>query len=223
MESNIIAQTKKLAREGSEKSLLEAENILLRYLEQYPQDTQAWLLLTRIEWNTPLEDPERIIEYANNVLTYDSLNYYALLFLAQTYQTFLGGISDEVFAQLCSFENDDFEVMAMIELAKSRYFKHRDTKKYQNTLEQSVKYSYNQGLNCKGLGLLCYQEGNFERARTLIAQALKNVKTVDARWDESSIDYWCDYYYKGTQITQWQYDDLLNILKQLDQLCDKKK
>jgi tetratricopeptide (TPR) repeat protein len=217
MESFINKQIQELAGEGSEQSLLEAEDILLNFLKKNPQDTQAWLLLARIEWNVPLEDPERIMEYANNVLTYDPSNPYALLFLAQTYHTFLGGISDDVFRQLCSVQSDDFEILAMIELAKSRYFKHRDIKQHKKMLENSVRYSYTQQLNCTELGLLYFQEGDFEAAKPLIAQAIKNVKTVDARWDKSSIDCWCDYYYKGTQITQWQYDDLLHILKQIDE------
>lgn len=63
VESNMIERLKALVDQRTEKALIEAEDILLRYLESNRDDIEGWLLLTRIEWNSPLQDPFRIIEY----------------------------------------------------------------------------------------------------------------------------------------------------------------
>jgi len=214
MVNSVIELAKDTARIDDEKHLVEAEKILLDYLKEHKDDSDSWLLLARIEWNSPLEDPDRILEYLDSIFTRDPTHPYALLFLAQTYHTFLGGINDDIFTQLCHICSPDQEVMAMVEVAKARYFKHRDTIKYQEALECSVKYSRKQQINCSSLGILYCQQGDLKKGRALVKQAVENIKAVDAKWDEVSIEYWFNYYYKGTEISQWMYDDLLKLLEQ---------
>src|SRR5271170_2901192 len=103
MNNSVLEEAKKIARqsrivsrEHKEKYLEEAQEILINYLNDYKQDTHAWLLLTRIECNSPFYDPYRIIDYVSHVLFYDPSNAYALLFWSYA-DYFLMGSSDDNF------------------------------------------------------------------------------------------------------------------------------
>jgi hypothetical protein len=212
MESDMIARLKALVDQDTEKAFIEAEDILLHYLESNRDDIEGWLLLTRIEWNSPLQDPFRIIEYTNNIFALEPLHPYALLFVAEAYDALLAGINNELFGKLCQVNVEDGEIMAMIEIAKSRRFYKRDNEKYQQALERSVQYSMNQQINCSDLGLLYFNQGKQELGKSLIKRAINNVKFVDLEWEPFSMECWFDYYYKGTRLPALQYGWLLNLL-----------
>jgi len=148
IESDIITNLKALVHQKTEKAYIEAEEILLHYLESNRNDIEGWLLLTRIEWNSPLQDPFRIIEYTNNIFALEPLHPYALLFVAEAYYAFLGEIDSVTLEKLHQINVEDGEIMAMIEIAKARYFEHKDKHQYQQALERSVQYSMNQQINC---------------------------------------------------------------------------
>jgi hypothetical protein len=212
MESDMIAKLKALVDQDTEKAFIEAEDILLYYLETNRDDIEGWLLLTRIEWNSPLQDPFRIIEYTNNIFALEPLHPYALLFVAEAYDALLGGINSALFDKLCQVNVEDGEIMAMIEVAKSRYFYKRDNEKYQQALERSVQYSMNQQINCTKLGVIYFNQGKQELGKSLIKRAISNVKNVDLEWNAFSMECWFDYYYKGTRLPGLQYGWLLNLL-----------
>lgn len=213
MNKSILDQAKQIARIGGEKNLVKAQEMLLGFLKNDPQNTTGWLLLARIEYNSPLEDQFKILEYCNNILSYDSDNAYALLILAETYNIFFDGMPSEIFAQLSQAKSGDPEIQAMIELAKARYYKNKNEKMYINALRRSVGLSPNQQTNSFELGLYLLQHGNIVEGHYLIDQAIKNIKKIDAEYDATSIEGWFDYYYKGIEIPRWLYNDRLMILQ----------
>jgi hypothetical protein len=213
MESDMIARLKALVDQRTAKKYIEAEDILLAYLESNRNDIDGWLLLTRIEWNSPLQDPFRIIEYTNNIFTLEPLHPYALLFVAEAYDAFLGEIDSATLEKLYQVNVEDGEIMAMIEIAKARYFEHKDKHQYQQALERSVQYSMNQQINCADLGLLYFNQGKQELGKSLIKRAIGNVKNQGTeKWDAFSMECWFDYYYKGTHLPAVQYEWLLDLL-----------
>ena len=212
---NAIEQARQVACQSEEAPLNQreaylerAETILLEYLKDHMTDTDAWLLLTRIECNS--ESHDRITHYAGHVLSYDPTNAYALLFLAYADYYLHGEIEPDTFSKLCLAKNDDPEIMAMIELAKARYFYSFDKKKYQEMLEKSVAYSSNQQKNCSELGIVYWNQGKKKEGLHLIKKGVANAKASDY-WDSSEMECWLNYYYKGTQVTQSQYDYLLSL------------
>jgi hypothetical protein len=212
MESDMIARLKALVHQKTEKAYIEAEEILLHYLESNRNDIKGWLLLTRIEWNSPLQDPFRIIEYTNKIFALEPLHPYALLFVAEAYDAFLGEIDSAILEKLYKVSVEDGETMAMIEVAKSRHFYKRDNEKYQKALERSVQYSMNQQINCSDLGVIYFNQGKKELGKSLIKRAISNVKNVDKDWDPFSMECWFDYYYKGIELPALQYGWLLDLL-----------
>jgi len=217
MNNQILEQAKNMAHQSdivplnqSEEYLEKAETILLEYLKNHLTDTDAWLLLTRIECNSPFDDHDRITHYAGHVLSYDPTNAYALLFLAYADYYLHGEIEADTFSKLCLAKNDDPEIMAMIEVAKARYFESFNKTKYEQALQKSVDYSLNQQTNCTALGIIYWNQGKKKEGLYLIKKGIANTKVSDY-WDSSEMECWLNYYYKGTQVTQSQYDHLLSL------------
>ncbi len=51
------------------------------------------------------------------------------------------------------------------------------------------------------------------KGKELIERAIKNVKSVDAKWDEASLNAWY-LLLQSTEMSQWKWDDLLSVLEQ---------
>jgi len=212
MNNQILEKAKIIARHGGEKHLEQAENILLEYLKDHMTDTNAWLLLTTIECNPPLYDYDRITHYAGHVLSYDPANAYALLFLAFADHYLHGAIKAETYDKLCLGKSDDPETMAMIEVAKSRYFEYSNVKKYEEALKKSIEYSQSQQINLSKLGALYIEQGKIEEGKSLIKQAINNVKSTNQNCDPTSMEGWYNYYYKGIEVISWTYNYLTSLL-----------
>lgn len=213
---NIARQSQEVPLGQREKYLEQAEAILLEYLKDHMADTEAWLLLTKIECNSPLYDHDRITHYADHVLSYDPGNAYALLFLAYANYYLHGEVEADTYSKLCLAKNDDLEIMAMIELAKARYFESFDKKKYEQALEKSVTYSNNQRINCSELGIIYLNQGKIKEGKVLIEQAIKNVKRIfpseDTKYDPTSIEDLLAEFYTGTTISDDAYATLKSIV-----------
>lgn len=212
MKKEILSEAAKIVRQNGIQCFEQVEEILLGYLEKYPKDTDAWLLLLRIECNSPLFDEDRIIKYANNVLSYDPNNVYALLFLVYAYYFLIGEISFEIYQKLCLVHNEDPEAMAMIELAKAFYYKNINIDKYECALKKSSMYSMNQQQNLTMLGSLYLKQGKIKEGKMLIEQAIKNVKKIDSPYDPASLEDFFDEVYKGTNISSLAYNELKSLI-----------
>lgn len=221
---NAIEQARQVARQSrdvplnqSEAYLEKAEVILLEHLKLHMTDTDAWLLLARIECNSPLYDHARITHYAAHVLSYDPTNAYALLLIAYADYYLHGRIEPDTFSKLCLAKNDNPEIMAMIEVAKARYFYFFDKNKYEQALEKSVAYSNNQRINCSELGIIYLNQGKTQEGKTLIEHAIKSVKhtfpSEGTKYDPASIEALLAEFYSGTTISDDGYAHLKSILK----------
>lgn len=213
MNNEIIEQAKIIARYDTEEKYEESQQLLLEYLKSNLYDTDAWLLVATIECNPPLEDPIRIIHCAGHILAYDPINAYALLFLVFGYRLLGRDDSEIVYTSLCQAEHSDPEVMAMIEVAKATYFQYTNLVEYEKVLKRSITYSANQQENLTMLGMLYLEQGKTVEGKDLIRKAIQNVKTVGGEDDPTDMNCLFDYYFKGTRLTQWRYDELKMMSK----------
>jgi hypothetical protein len=174
MQNTILAQAQAIAKSGEDVDLEYAQQILMDHLITHPQDTDAWLLLIRIECNTPFDDPERIMHYVQHVLSYDPSNAYALLYWSYADYFLMGNLNNELYDNLCMAQSDDIEIMSMIEVAKARYFQHRDPRKYEEALKKSIEYCSTHVTNCRKLGRLYIRQGRIQEGEFLVDQSLQN-------------------------------------------------
>lgn len=213
----IINRAREIARLGTEQAYCEAQNLLLDYLENEPYDVDAWLLLIRIECNSPLEYPDLIENYANQILHHDQHNAYALLFLAYAQHFLMGEITSETYVKLCSANDAKLEVMAMIEVAKARYLEKISNSQYEKALKKSIAFSSNQQTNLFMLGQYFLKIGEYNQAKNLFKKAIKNIQTIisdnDIDYDPTDIEAFFDYYYKGTSTMKWVYENLKLLTK----------
>lgn len=179
--------------------LEKAEKILLDHLENNPKDTQAWLLLIRIEWNCPLEDRDRIIKWSNKILAYDPTNPYALLFLADANH---GGVTEEIYNQLLRVNTNDPYIQAMIEVAKAYYLEDKPELKneYEQVLKKSVELAPEQAKNCRMLGTFYIKEGYVAKGEALIQKSDENAQRAlsnDDTYDPTDIMGFLNEFYAG--------------------------
>ncbi len=219
MNLNLLKQIKYLINKNEKNEFEAAKNFLLNYLLENPTASDAWLLLAILECNST-EDSEKITEYANNILVYDTSNAYALLFLAYAKYYYLRSqIDEETYKKLCFAKSDDPELMAMIEVAKARYFEDKnDIENYEKSLQKSIAYSSNQQMNFSMLGILYLNQGQFEAGKTLIKKGLMNVKKISASenidaYDPVNIITFFDEFYAGTIIRDTRYSQLKSLIQ----------
>jgi len=185
MKNTIIENAIALANTGKENGFEAAQTILLEHLKLHPQDTQAWLLLIRIECNTPFDDAERITDYAQHILAYDPLNVYALLFLVYAdYYTF-GGSNQEIYQKLCKLSVKDKKLMAIIEIAKAFYLEYTDHQAYEKILKKSIEY-YPLLSNLRRLGDLYTEQGKLPEAQFFLNEVEERCKILEPQWIERS-------------------------------------
>lgn len=199
----IARQSRIVSREQKIEHLEKAEKILINYLKDHPQDTQAWLLLIKIECNPPFDDYDRIVHYANHILSYDFSNAYALLFLSYADYNMMGNSDENLYSRLCMAHNDNAEIMSMIEIAKARYFETRDPVKYEEALKKSIKYCPKYVENFFLLGNLYIQQGKKTEGNFLIEQGVKNITEAvtpetACNYDPTSIDEFLAEFFAGT-------------------------
>lgn len=176
MQNSILEQARALARPGKEADLASAQELLMNHLVVNPYDTDAWLLLTRIECNSPFDDADRITHYAEHVLSYDPSNAYALLFLAYADYCMRGSSNNDLYDKLCMAKSDDIIIKSMIEIAKAQYFEFRDHKKCEEALKKSIQYCPTHVINFRMLGQLYIRQGNSAEGKLLIEQGTQNFK-----------------------------------------------
>lgn len=168
--SRIVSLDKK------EGCLAQAQDILLEHLEVYPRDTDAWLLLTRLECNSPFYDPERIIKYTGAVLSYDKGNIYALLLLAYSDYYLTGSQDDELVDKLSQAKSDDQYLLSLVEIAKARSWEIRNKEEYEKCLLKSIELYKDNTTSYAMLGKFYIKHGKFSEGVPLVKQALLNEK-----------------------------------------------
>ncbi len=210
MKKNIETQIRTLSKNGDYTDLEEAEKILLEYLKKYPKDTEFWLLLLRIECNPGLDDADKITHYANHILSYEPSNPYALLFLSYADYYLRNSSDDKLYNRLCQAKTENREILALIELAKARYFRYRDVSKCENALKKSIEYYPYHVMHLQMLRELYLEQNKNELAQECLEYAAENVKILlksreIENWDidHSSLDSFLDQYFKGTMISDF--------------------
>ena len=199
-----------------EKRITEKAGLIIKdYLKKYPQCTEAWLLLATIECNPPLEMADEVAKYINPILEYDPTNAYALLLLAHAQYYFTGIIEPETYEKLCSIKNESSEVMAMVEVAKARYFEGKNILEYEKAIKKSIEYSSEQTTNFSMLGKLYLEQGKIVTGKQMIKKGLNNVKkiitvadAIEQDYDPVSIENLFDYYYKGIEMMEFIHNEL---------------
>lgn len=175
MKNKLIEEVRILTNSRKSESMEHAQNLLMDYLKNHPQDTEMWLLLMRTECNSPFDEAKRIIHYAQHVLSYDPYNPYALLFWAYANRYLTGMQSEELYNKLCNVRNDDLRIMGMIEIAKSWYLYDIDTEKCEAALKKSIEYCPNFEMNFRDLGELYKEQGKHQEGDFLITHASQNL------------------------------------------------
>lgn len=218
MKNKILETATTEARLGKEANLQKAEDMLMDYLITQPKDTYAWLLLTRIECNSPFEDADRIKHYAEHVLTYDPENPYALLFLSYA-DYYLRGSSDEtLYSKLLRAKSDNSQILSMIEIAKAYYWEDRDPQKFEDALKSSIKHCSSYVTNYTELGKLYIKQGKKTEGKKLIRIGLSNIKkeitpeNLDEPYDPTSIPNLLAEFFSGTRTTYIVHEMLLGEL-----------
>lgn len=216
---NIILETAITeAKLDTPENLDKAQEILLNYLKNSPKDTDAWLLLLRLEYSGN-EDPEKMAKYANQILAYDPENAAALLFLSFTDYYSFGSTDNTLYSKLIKAKASDYEMLAMLEIAKARYFKKRDIAKYEACLKQSIRYSSSQRINYCMLGeLYIKQKKDYKQileGAELIKRGLSNVKLIGDEttpYDPTSVSDFFAEFFSGTIIGIVEYEILKKII-----------
>src|SRR5271170_680581 len=113
----------------------------MNYLHNHQRDTEGWLFLARLECNSPFYDPDRIIDCVNHILLYDPLNTYALLFWSYSDYYLKGNLDQDLYNKLCMVHDENPKIMSLIELAKARFLKLKDSIKYELALKKSIDYA----------------------------------------------------------------------------------
>ncbi len=202
------------AKLGTLEKIEKAQAILDDYLKNHPKDTDAWLLAMRLEYSGA-EDPEKIVEYANHVLSYDPSNPAALLFLSFADYFSFGSSNDELYSKLLNAKSSDPEMLAMLEVAKAYYWEKRDLQKCIDALKKSIKYSPSQRINYCMLGqIYIRQKQDYKQileGADLIKRGLGNVKKIatgeetDLLYDPTSISDFFAEFFSGTIIGFVEY------------------
>jgi ribosomal protein S15P/S13E len=198
--------------------LIDAENILIEHLKQHPQDTESWLLLLCIEIKTPLDDSEKIIEYAKNFLEYHPLNAYALLFWSYADHYLKGNDDEELYRQLCEVQINDSEIVSMISIAKARYCEKRDLKSHEKYLLESIRYCDYYVTNYTMLGEFYIEHDRKEEGMFLVKQGLDNIQRLvtpenaGIGFDSLSVQTFLDEFFTGTTIIYLEYGRLLHLV-----------
>lgn len=201
----ILVQARLIANNDTEKDLERAEAMLIEYLKVNPEDTDAWLMLIMIEWTPPLEDSERIIQWANNILAYDPVNARGLLVLAEAYVAFRGGINATIYKQLSNACSNDSNLMAMIEVAKAKYLERQEgaEKEYEDVLIKSINYGPLQERNHSMLGEFYLKQGKVDEGKKLIKKAEENSERARIlhkySYDVTSLTNFLNEFYTGLQ------------------------
>lgn len=96
------------------------------YLEDHPADTEWWLRLANLYFETPIEDYEMIIDSLEEIFTYDPYNLQATLMYAFAEDYFIAGVREKTFARLKSVKPISCCDKSMVFLAMSwRYSSRR--------------------------------------------------------------------------------------------------
>ncbi|MCX5924857.1 MAG: hypothetical protein NT124_00975 [Candidatus Dependentiae bacterium] len=187
MQNIILKQARAIAHSGDAIDIEQAQQLLMNHLTINQYDTEAWLLLARLECNPPFYDQDRIIHYVQHVLSYDPSNAYALLLWAYVDHYLMGNSDDDFYDKLCMAHSDDWEIMSMLELAKARYFELRDSKKCEEALKKSIEYCSTHAMNFYMLGKMYVKQGKIKEGNLLIEHGLQNIQRLRRCQD---VDTW---------------------------------
>ena len=193
----------------------EAEKEIEDLLKVDPYNTDLWLRLAILETIPSLSYYPKAIESLNKILEYDDANFEAILLLICINHYMIGFIEDELIDKIEKIKTNDKEKLSMLEYAKSWYFQRLDKNKYVESLQKSIELYPYHVFNYEKLAQYYKRNGEFNKANTLIEQALKNVKFIyceqsnKQEHDDTSIDKYFNEFVKGTHIT----DIVYNLIK----------
>ncbi len=197
--------------------LEEIRNIINEYLAKNPADTDVRLRLVMLEYAPPLEDPELLVTYLNEILKYDSTNIYTILILAYTEEICWGGITDSVFEKLNNLSSKDSEIISMIELAKAWYYQRKNNNElYEKHLLNSINYCNKHVSNYTELANFYAKRGEKDKVKKFAKKALNNVQVVYIQGsitDITDVEDFINEFFKGTHITEPNLDSIYELLK----------
>ena len=199
--------------------LIQAQDLLLEHLEKFPQDTKAWLLLTRIECNSPLYDHERIYSWCNSVLSYDPENVYALLFLSYADHYLTGNSDNKLINKLSQAKSDHPELLSLIEIAKARYWEDRNKEEYEKSLLNSISLCKKHVRNYEMLAKFYTKQKKINLAIPLIKQAIINQKELRSKnknddWNVTDMNDLLEEFFIGYGIC----NKLRDLVKEYDKV-----
>lgn len=204
----LLHQAKQLIREAcsgafAQKELLlrKAQVMVLYYLQDCPEDTQGWLLIALIECHAPLYDADRIIRCAKRILSYHPSNAYAALFWSYADYFLKGNNNDDFINILQKVDHADWQIRIMIEIAKARYFEHRNQQKYEESLKKSIVSYPQYRTNYQMLAEFYRSKGKIEEGNCYLVLSRKNVEKQRQehvyKWDPTSIKSFLNEFFAG--------------------------
>ena len=225
MVNPILEEAKKIARhsklvplEQKEKYLEHAQEVIINYLYDHQHDIEGWLLLARLECNSPFYDHDRIADCVNHILLYDPFNAYSLLFWSYADYYLKGNLDQDLYNKLCMTHDENPKIMSMIELAKARFLKLKDSNKHEEALKKSIDYAPEFVTHFGMLGRFYIEQGNVMDGVDLIKRGLANIKTIvnshesHFEIDPANIEQFLDEFFAGTIMSIVVFEQLEILL-----------
>lgn len=208
MNNKLLKQIKKLSLKNKDYEL---EKTIIKHLKINPFDIDLLLRLALIQMYPPFIDEQKSIECINKVLQLDPSNINAILLLAYI-EKHLGIMDTDILEKLSSYKSINNEILSMVELAKSWYYKQiNDDIMYEKCLLKSIEFFAGHCKNYFNLGKFYIKHEKMTLGNKLISLSIDNVKKIFKKQDlemqdTSDINSFLNEFYKGTYINNTIYE-----------------
>jgi|GEM_PF-6103598 len=213
-----LEQILTLVRNSDFNSIEKAEKLLENYLNQTPEDNDAWGRLAILETLTPLEDYERAVKHLFSALRYHENDHRLIILNAFFNEWYLGGMSIALIEKLNELKKfTDNETTSILLYLLAWCYKKYDVTQFETLLKESIKECAKYVNNFVDLGKHYLERGDTVLGKKLIREGLKNViviyKITDKINDPLDVTRFINERITGIFITE---DNLLSIKKQYE-------
>lgn len=205
--TNLESLSQKYEEIDDQKILDDIEQEFLKYLNDNPNDSEAWIQLAIFVNEAPLADYISSIKYLEQLLSREPDNVRALVVLSEIEDSNLGHCSRKTYDMLSKIRTSNREAMSIVEYAMARFHLLNDNKQYEEHLERSVNYYSGHVHNNKELAKIYLAQGKLEEGCKLLKQALRGVTClypeiwlyVDKTFSIGAVDEYIAEFITGTQ------------------------
>lgn len=193
------------------QDLLEkAEEMLINYLKENPQDVDGWSRLVILETLAPLEDYERATEYLHSALRIDKDNSVFIVLLLFFTEWYLGGMDESLIKTAEKLKKTASRGISSISTyVLAWHFKSEDIRKFELLLNESIQEFPEYVTNYTDLGKHYLANGNNVLGEKMIREGLANViliyKNSDNDYDPTDVTRFINERITGIFMTEDNY------------------